>query len=96
MPAEENLFPERWALQVKRYPGLEQFQIDFNRPFQRVTDFLPNVESRGDLLDPRPQLREASKQGSIFLKHDFHYSYWGQESVGQVLAPWIEAKMKAK
>ncbi len=96
LPAEENLFPEKWPTTAKHYPGLEQFQVDFNRPFQRVMEFLPEATMRGDVLDPRPELRELSKEKSLFLKHDFHYGPWGQESVARVLTPWIVARLKSK
>jgi len=96
LPGEENVFPEKWPNKVKQYPGLENFQLDFSRPFERASQFLPDIAKRGDILDLRPAFREATAKGSLFLKHDMHYNHWGQESVANAVAPWLEKKLPGK
>ncbi len=96
LPGEENVFPEQWPERVKQFPGLEKFQLDFDRPFQRVAEFLPEVAKRGDVFDLRLAFREATSRGSLFLKHDQHYNRWGQESVANAVTPWLEKKLPVK
>jgi len=94
LPAAENLWPEQWPQRVKLLPGLEKIPMDFERPYQRVESFLPEVKTRGDLLDLRPSLRAAAAQNPIFFHRDNHYNGHGQETVAQALAQWLEPSVK--
>jgi len=90
LPAEENLWPERWPERVKLLPGLENIPMNFERPFKRVEMFLPEITARGDLLDLRPPLRQTAATGPIFFPRDSHYNLRGQEAVAQAIAAWLE------
>ncbi len=94
LPSEENLWPERWSERAKFFPGMERFTMDFERPFRRVQSFLPEVTMRGDLLDVRPALHNASETGPVFFRHDFHYNVRGQEAVAQILLEWLGPKIR--
>jgi len=93
LPSEENLWPERWPQRVKNFPGMERFRMDFERSFRRVPSFLPDAAIKNDLLDLRPVLREAAKEGPVFFYHDFHYNERGQKAVADALTPWLETKL---
>lgn len=90
LPAEENLFPERWPERVKLLPGLEKVSMDFDRPFRQVADSLPDLYRSGKALDLRSPLRLASEQGSVFWPRDNHYNGHGQKTVALAMVHWLE------
>jgi hypothetical protein len=96
LPAEENLYPEKWPQMVKEWPGLETVQLDFGKPFSKIEEFLPELSRTRDLLDLRPFLKKRSATGSIFFRYDFHYNAYGQEGVAQALCDWLEPKLLDK
>ncbi len=93
LPAEENIWPERWPERVKQLPGLKNIPMDFDRPFKRVNEFMPELAKRGDILDLRPALKKAAADGPIFWPRDSHYNVHGQEAAGQAIAAWLAGKI---
>jgi hypothetical protein len=90
LPAKENLFPEKWPEELKDLPGLENIPMDFNRPFQRFGEFLPDMNSQGEILDLRPALRKASETKQAFFPRDSHFNKWGHEVSAEEMAKWLE------
>ena len=96
LPAPENLWPEQWPERRKLLPGLEKATMDFDRPFKQICAFLPNMAARGELLDLRPALRQATQEGPIFFPRDSHYNRRGQEAVAQAISRWLEPTLLTK
>jgi len=93
LPAEENLWPEHWPEKVKLYPGLEQVSLDFDKPFAKTKEFLPELFQNGALLDLRPPLKKLAAHETIFFRYDFHYNAQGHAGVAQALQDWLEPKI---
>jgi lysophospholipase L1-like esterase len=94
LPSEENLWPDRWSERVKLFPGMEGISMDFLRPYQSIPIFLPEAAAGGDILDLRPALRQAEKEGPIFFKRDFHYTERGHRAVAEAMAPWLASRLE--
>lgn len=84
LPAEENLWPERWTERVKRLPSLDGVAMDFERPYTLVNSvFAPQRDVC--ILDLRPAMKGAAARAPIFFPRDSHYNAHGQEAVGNEL-----------
>lgn len=89
LPAKENLFPENWSQELKELPGLENIPMDFDSPFKRYAEFLPNMAARNEMLDLRPALKKAAKTQPVYYPRDSHFNPLGHEVSARAMTEWL-------
>ena len=93
IPGLEAMAPEKFREALKRYPGLEDFELDLDYPRRRLMGFLdrnriPCVDLQGE-FDAE---ENAAVRDRLYFKFDQHFSPVGHRIAGRALARALAAE----
>ncbi|MEM4235239.1 MAG: GDSL-type esterase/lipase family protein [Candidatus Methanomethylicaceae archaeon] len=88
--APEQIYPERWAATLQRYPQMDAQEYDLELPNRRITQIL---EEEGiPCFDLLPVFRAAASQSSdppLHFRYDGHWTSAGHRLAAETLAPFV-------
>ena len=88
--APEQIYPERWAATLQRYPQMGDQEYDLDLPNRRIAQLLEEVEI--PYFDLLPTFRASMTQSDVaplYFRHDGHWTSAGHRLAAQTLSPFV-------
>jgi hypothetical protein len=88
--APEQIYPERWAATLQRYPQMTAQEYDLDFPNRRIAQILE--EAKIPYLDLLPVFRAKASQSSnapLHFRHDGHWTLAGHRLAAETLTPFV-------
>jgi lysophospholipase L1-like esterase len=90
--APEQVYPDRWAATLSRYPDMSAADYDLDAPNRRLSAFLADANiAHLDLLPVFRQAATAPDAPPLYYRHDGHWTPAGHQLVATTVAGFVRS-----